>query len=68
MKEELKPCPFCGAAGETILLQDLYKPCYVICRNCGARIEDRRREQVVKLWNRRANVCFDKEEKGNGKI
>ena len=55
MKEKLKPCPFCGASGETILKQDLYKPYYVICRNCGARIEVRKKEEVVREWNRREN-------------
>lgn len=54
MKVELEGCPYCGAAGETILLQNVYKPYFVMCRNCGARIEGRNKEEVVRKWNRRA--------------
>lgn len=53
MKEELKPCPFCGAGGETVLLQNVYRPYFVICRNCGARIEEKNKAEVLKKWNRR---------------
>lgn len=58
MKEELKPCPFCG--GEAVLVDsgtDILIRCYCIsCRNCRCNSDWlKTRKEAIGAWNRRAN-------------
>lgn len=55
---KLKPCPFCGKEVDI----DSYDPfdgyqgdcmLYKIWCDCGARLENRSKEQLIMIWNRR---------------
>lgn len=53
MREEPKPCQFCGESDFVV-----YRPSHdcVVCRNCYARgpiYDDGDPEQAVRLWNKR---------------
>ena len=63
--KELKPCPLCDGVprlGE-------YDPYdgyqgdnthyVIICTLCGIRMENRKKNRVVELWNRRVNTGDD---------
>ena len=53
--EELKPCPFCG--GVAVFNEDKFKhgTVYsVYCDVCCAEIAGLKKQEVVKVWNRRA--------------
>ena len=62
MPNELKPCPFCG--GEASLIKRKFKvgfypsggTYYVHCKVCLVTTQPRQKsEDVIKVWNRRAN-------------
>jgi len=59
--DELKPCPFCGGKAEGPFYYDPYYgyqgDCgsYTIeCNACRALVNQRTKEQVIDIWNRRA--------------
>ena len=57
--EELKPCPFCG--GSSIVYENdcIYPRDYlwsIECDSCGARIQDDRKEEVLRIWNKRVEL------------
>lgn len=60
-KSELKPCPFCGGAGHVYEDGRLsnkpygFPKWYIICKGCGVKTPTAKMEQVVRIWNRRAN-------------
>lgn len=51
MSEALKPCPFCG---QKVRMINVKTGVLICCRECGANILGRDREQVTERWNRRA--------------
>ena len=61
MNNKLKPCPFCGGEAKYITYYpfDGYQresPTYIIkCEECGAEVNDNKKESVIELWNRRVN-------------
>ena len=57
--EAAKPCPFCGHGGDEIVVQTTYKPYFVMCRNCGARVEERNVREILRKWNQRAGERRD---------
>ena len=61
---ELKPCPFCGSEAELKTEYVAYgtPKAYVRCKHCEActafiypRLDICANDEVIKLWNRRAN-------------
>lgn len=61
MKEELKPCPFCGEEARLINKCAAFeKVSCVICTKCGARTKDfsistkwSSDQEAIEAWNRR---------------
>lgn len=60
MKEDIKPCPFCGAKGKQAWIE--FDGCRLWCRFCGARgpitttkYEEQVEEDIIAKWNRRKN-------------
>ena len=50
---KLKPCPFCGGK-PTLHCWASNKMSWIGCQNCGmGSLEDRVRDLVIALWNRR---------------
>ena len=50
MKQEIKPCPFCG--GEAVLI--MVQTCgYVRCIKCLATSTFDRKQEVIDAWNKR---------------
>jgi len=50
---ELKECPFCGGKAELRFDTGL-KSYFIVCSNCKVETNiDAKREEVIKLWNRR---------------
>ena len=66
---ELKPCPFCGRNGITIMARFPFyneMTCYyALCSCCGARSASHIEEQLaIEAWNRRSTpgeIDFDYE-------
>jgi Lar family restriction alleviation protein len=58
MKQELKPCPFCGsdAMSDTELIRPKYRVGFVEClgEECHVIIRARTEKKAIELWNRRA--------------
>lgn len=52
MPKKLKPCPFCGGETKELKLLDATS---IACEKCGCRTPFDCRENVVKIWNRRAD-------------
>lgn len=59
---ELKPCPFCGSRGLTLVSFDPFdgymgdcRYFAVKCLNCGATIKELKPDVCVEKWNRRTN-------------
>lgn len=58
-KQQLKPCPFCGADEDSGLhietIWDDKEKFRIMCENCRAEIGDFKTiEEAVEAWNRRA--------------
>lgn len=72
-KQELKPCPFCGAkyssekfTAGTVQLMKGEKYVWAICLNCGVRTGEYREDEAAEeAWNRRVNDSTS--EKGGAK-
>ena len=58
---DLKPCAFCGGVGHVYEDERLsikpydFPKWYIVCIKCGIRTPTAKMEQVVRIWNRRAN-------------
>lgn len=53
MREELKPCPFCGCEAKIIQFLGSYT---IHCSKCGGMTDpyrSRTREKAIEAWNRR---------------
>lgn len=53
MKEELKPCPFCGS---TDILVKTRKTTMIECSECGVvvfDVQDGKKRDAVAAWNKR---------------
>ena len=51
-KDELKPCPFCGA--EVDFMNHDSNVFWVQCRNCGSHgMQSRTKRAAIEAWNRR---------------
>ena len=50
---ELKPCPFCGGEVKIIPEGDYHE---IICVNCQLSMWWNTADELVKAWNRRAEV------------
>lgn len=62
MSEGLRPCPFCGAAGE--LRRNAGDVYFVKCTHCGARTRSHTANEngAIAGWNKRwmhAGICLD---------
>lgn len=56
MKDKLKPCPFCGSGGDSLVTQRSRNDDYVVhCLNCKADgpVTHYSEEFAEKFWNRR---------------
>lgn len=57
---ELKPCPFCGGENmsERSRIYDFGEDIYIMCRECGAKIQICKEygwDELRKRWNRRSD-------------
>jgi Lar family restriction alleviation protein len=59
--DEIKPCPFCGSRNLDVYFYDPFDGYMgdntlhgVRCKDCYAKIEDRKKADVIEKWNRRA--------------
>ena len=70
MRDELKPCPFCGSKKVELKINKRLSACKVVCRSCGSKgarivrgITDENEEHMKVLaigsWNRRAENARD---------
>lgn len=55
MSEKLKPCPFCGNEAEYHECIGKHLKIYSVRCKCGASRTGISKEDVIVLWNRRAN-------------
>lgn len=54
VREELKPCPFCGYQPELISVYDNGRNVYVWCWHCGCQSStEATDERAIAVWNRR---------------
>ena len=59
MKEELKPCPFCGknkiriSYHESDAFVEIVGWWYAECRYCKASLDRKTKNGAIKAWNRR---------------
>lgn len=55
VKEELKPCPFCGSVAEAKTeKRALWCEYLVVCRDCHVQTEKcTTKDEAIKVWNRR---------------
>lgn len=66
MKNELKPCPFCGNEWPTIKLNNYSATWEIRCPQCdiafrlGAGEKERIKERIVSAWNSRRMVNAEK--------
>lgn len=67
MKEEIKPCPFCGATDAEVWTDD-YGSEVVCCRQCGATgPQCVTQARAIKHWNKRRECVRAKETNANDK-
>lgn len=71
MNNKLKPCPFCGGKarfGQRLTLDPIGWEIWIFCTVCKASTGlSSRRSEVVRAWNRRANINLVKEAVIDGK-
>lgn len=57
--EELKPCPFCGAAAKITRIRGYERPYVAVCQKeeclASVGVYSYTREEAAKAWNRRVN-------------
>lgn len=51
---ELLPCPFCGGEAHITNFEVFGGVRYVICEDCGARMQKPTEQEAVTAWNTRA--------------
>ena len=56
---ELKPCPFCGGKAYITNFDVFGGVKYVVCADCGARIQAPEKAKVAIAWNARAEQKTD---------